>query len=340
MPDKIMLCNIAWMPYYDGESEMYGKQEFVRRNKDGGEKFNFSKYRGKYYGYVSYAGRGEQIKIEKFYDKEQEHVDDEYADDVFVIWVSRRPKGHLSVVGWYEGAKVYRYWREAPIHSKRGRADYWYIIEGDINKSTLIPEDRRTKEVSLQFRNYCFVRDDNQKEAVKEILDYIENFTKKRKTKKQTHKYSSDVFRRTQVERSAIELVANYYSEAGYEVKTREKDNLGWDLEANYNKIVLKLEVKGLSGDEPIVSLTPNEYEKMMQNLDEYRLCIVINALDKGKRKLSIYSYNHYTDKWTNIENSEEILDIQEKTYISAIAQPKIEKRTPFRISEIDEIEI
>jgi len=61
MQDKVMLCNIAWKPYYNGESEFHGNQAFVRQNANGGENFNFSKYRGKYYGYVSYAGRGEQI---------------------------------------------------------------------------------------------------------------------------------------------------------------------------------------------------------------------------------------------------------------------------------------
>lgn len=229
------------------------------------------------------------------------------------------------MVGWYDGARIYRKWREAPPYSQRYKLDYWYMIEGNAQDSKLIPEDKRTKKVPIQIRNYCFLRDDSHQEARQDLLKYIENFSKiKRKSLRP--KYSHDIFKKIEVEKSAIELVINYYCDAGYEIKSVEKDNLGWDLEASYDETVLKLEVKGLSGNEVIVQLTPNEYEKMCQNIDDYRLCIVTNTLDRDKRDLKIYSYYPDTECWTNIENPKEVLEIQEKHSVSAMARSKEKK--------------
>ena len=106
------------------------------------------------------------------------------------------------------------------------------------------------------------------------------------------------------------------------------------------SKLLLKLEAKGLSGDEVIMQLTPNEYEKMSQKIDDYRLCIVINALNIDKRSLFIYSYNHYTGKWTNEEKPEKILELQERRHISAIARTKIIKNMSTLIFIIDDDEV
>jgi hypothetical protein len=46
---------------------------------------------------------------------------------------------------------------------------------------------------------------------------------------------------------------------------------MGWDLEAILPDKLLKIEVKGLSQEEILIELTPNEYDKMKKYKDNYR---------------------------------------------------------------------
>jgi dolichyl-phosphate-mannose--protein O-mannosyl transferase len=52
----------------------------------------------------------------------------------------------------------------------------------------------------------------------------------------------------------------------------------------------LYVEVKGLSGESVNIELTPNEYEKMKDNKDKYRIFVLTNA-DKKKGDYYIFSY-------------------------------------------------
>ncbi len=58
-----------------------------------------------------------------------------------------------------------------------------------------------------------------------------------------------------------------------------ERDNVGWDLEAELGDRRLLIEVKGLSGRPLSVELTPNEFKKFVKNDENYRLYIVREAL-------------------------------------------------------------
>lgn len=53
----------------------------------------------------------------------------------------------------------------------------------------------------------------------------------------------------------------------------------GWDIEARDSKGQLLIEVKGLSGPNVNVELTPNEYDKMRILRDRYVLFVVTSAL-------------------------------------------------------------
>jgi hypothetical protein len=90
---------------------------------------------------------------------------------------------------------------------------------------------------------------------------------------------TADVLSRLEVERAAIECVAEHFRQLGYTVTSVEADRVGWDLEAKIDgQPVLFLEVKGLSSDVPRAELTPNEYEKMEAHKASYRICLVVNA--------------------------------------------------------------
>ena len=90
-----------------------------------------------------------------------------------------------------------------------------------------------------------------------------------------------DVEARKMVEKAAIDYVTQYYRGNGYKIISREKDNVGWDLDAKKDGIYLKLEVKGLAGSKVSVRISLNEYQTMMRNQGCYILCVVINAIKK-----------------------------------------------------------
>jgi hypothetical protein len=79
-------------------------------------------------------------------------------------------------------------------------------------------------------------------------------------------------------------------------VASVELDNVGWDLEARMEKRFLRLEVKGLSGPDLSIGLTPNEYAKMLEHRNSYHLCIVTNAITSPT--LSIFRFSQETNDW------------------------------------------
>ena len=120
------------------------------------------------------------------------------------------------------------------------------------------------------------------------------NTNKKSKSKSK----KVNIEKRLKVEKIAIDIVKEYYENINYTVKSVEKENVGWDLEAIIDKTKLKLEVKGLSGKELQFELTPNEYEKSKKYIKDYRLCIVTNSLKTPVLKVFYYSYED--KKWTD----------------------------------------
>ena len=80
-------------------------------------------------------------------------------------------------------------------------------------------------------------------------------------------------------------------------------------LVASRDDAVLLLEVKGLSGRDIAVELTPNEYEQMRSRRKSYELCVVTAALDE-RPQLRCFSYNASLDIWSTDRG--ETLDIRE----------------------------
>jgi hypothetical protein len=58
----------------------------------------------------------------------------------------------------------------------------------------------------------------------------------------------------------------------------------------------LKLEVKGLSGPQIVVDLTPNEYASMQRHRDSYRVCVVTGAFTAPC--LTVFAYSPDSGRW------------------------------------------
>lgn len=113
------------------------------------------------------------------------------------------------------------------------------------------------------------------------------------------------------VEIAAICAVTEHFTKQGYKVKSRERENVGYDLEARKGSSVRHIEVKGTSGDEQVFMLTKNEDETAHRD-SAFTLAIVTQATSKSH---CIHEYDSKSMK-TNF-------DIQPITYRGSIKPSK-----------------
>lgn len=117
------------------------------------------------------------------------------------------------------------------------------------------------------------------------------------------HPRQLDIKKRLQIEQRAIGTAVKWYEQRGYSVKSVEKENVGWDLEAHSTGHTILVEVKGLSGGVVSIGLTPNEYRVMSKpaKRPNYRIFVVTNALSKTPRPHEFF-YSANPPRWGNTE--------------------------------------
>ena len=101
-------------------------------------------------------------------------------------------------------------------------------------------------------------------------------------------------------EKRAIDDIKAFYEKKGYKVESVESKNCGWDLEATIGNIKLLLEVKGLNGKFYSINLSENEYNKLQENQENYRICIVSNCNSSAKNrhiKILKFENNEFFDE-------------------------------------------
>lgn len=312
MNNKMVFLNTGWMDFYSGiiGDPITGGGKHVDNEGWGGEMFNFRPFKNRLYGYV-------QPKIDKKYQNPStiklEKIGglktDEKLNNVTVVWTASNPNnGGTYIVGWYKNATVYRYQQSSPKNSKRKykKIPLNFYATAKSEDATLLHVDERVVKIRRQEKKWMGQSNvwyaDKNPDFVKLVKDYIfkGEIPKQRITPKSTTggQRQSDPLKRIEVEKTAINFVANYYSKLGYKVESFEKDNVGWDLTATNNRTELRLEVKGLSGEIASTELTPNEYENLKKYKKSYRLCIVTQALKNPK--LKIFAYSNDNKKWTS----------------------------------------
>jgi energy-coupling factor transporter ATP-binding protein EcfA2 len=160
--EPMIFCKIGWMKKYQGLDNDYieGGGSFVAENKVGHEIYNFLNVNNKYYGYVRILNDG-NLKLGRI-----ENINNqEYIDNVTVVWVSKKPKGGVYVVGWYKNARVYKTLQFSPSnrikkidenlkHFKKENSefdfsgkDFSYFFEANVSESTLLDEEDRVLKI-------------------------------------------------------------------------------------------------------------------------------------------------------------------------------------------------
>ena len=230
---KILFFNTAWMESYQGniDDKMVGGGKHIEKYGWGGEMFNFKPSKNKLYGYVQVGGK---INLDRLGAKSSE----DKVENVTIVWTAKRPNsGGNYVIGWYKNATVYREEQEPIISVERNwdGHEMGYFVTSKKTDTKLLFTDERTIQVprgkgGMGQINIWYAQ--NNPEYVKKILKYIEtgiipqNNTKHRGSARQT-----DYLKRIEVEKKAVLKVTSHYEKLGYEIKSVERDNVGWDLE-------------------------------------------------------------------------------------------------------------
>ena len=300
--NKVVFLHTGWMNYFQGlrgDIIRFGGS-FVDEHDYGHEIFNFSDVNGKMYGYVQAPGNG-TININRLGANDK----DERVKNVDVYWTARHPSGGVCITGYYKNAIVYRHWQNKQLSGNR--KEYGYYVEADSINCNLIPSGKRFVKVPTgkggKGHSFVWYADSTTgKQFLKKLPTPLLSSKRPKKKRK------VDLEKNKRVEEVAVEIVKNYFSE--FEIIDVQNDSVGWDLTIRNENTEIFVEVKGLSGSELKIELTPNEYQQMKKNKLKYRVAIVSKCLSK-EPKLTIFQ--HFTDckEWLNDKNIK--LKIKEK---------------------------
>ena len=217
-----------------------------------------------------------------------------------MVFIAKRPRVGQVVVGWYKSATVFhkRYRKRRGNRQSGDWEKLDYLCEVDSEHAVLLDGKYRTFQVPYAPTHgkgypgnsnvwYADAGKKKGKEFVARLRKYIDSSTASRQ---ESHKERSNESARSKkppdkelisrIEQAAIDATWEHYEGQGYKLKSVEKDNRGWDLEAVKNGEILRLEVKGHTGNVVQFELTPNEYAKLKEFATSYRVCIARQVLD------------------------------------------------------------
>ena len=195
---SVLFCNIAYMKYYKGiiknaDEPRFGG-EYVLRTGDAHEKYNFSPYETDngemcfgFFETKSTNGKdSNQLHIEKI---EGISKNDDFAENVLVIWCAKYHDNRTVIVGWYKNATVYRYYDSVEVSQDDGTyytqhfnieavaKDCVLLTEGERNVHIWqVPRKNKTRSYGFGQANAWFASEDAASVYVQKIVQQIDNF--------------------------------------------------------------------------------------------------------------------------------------------------------------------
>lgn len=305
MNEPLVFVNIGWMVAYLGpyKDPTLGGHGWLKTHDYGYEAWNFLPQNGKLHGYVPRSAR---IRLQRLGAQSK----DQQLSDVTVVWIARSPRNGVTyVVGWYRNATVHRECDHFKVLRPNGE-NVGHQIEASIGNAKLLKPDQRILAVPTSkvkgnlgqspvwYGNDAFV---------KQIREYLKTNgvvpTSSKKGALGSPKQVDPEVRK-KIELAAVRHAIDYYrSPAGGSrtVDSVERDNVGWDLTVTGGDATLKVEVKGLSGSDVCVELTPNEYKQMhsAEHRRMYVVYVVTEALSPAS-SAHIFYYNQEASKGRN----------------------------------------
>jgi hypothetical protein len=290
---NIVFFNVGWMEKYKGEDEILGGGKGPQEQGWGHEVLNFETFGGKVYGYVQppYSAKSVgQMRIERI---NSDYANKDEIPDVLVVWVARDPAfGGRKIVGWYKHATVYRQF-QANVNERVYKSELIpYNVSADKDDVYCLPLAERIFSVPTGpggFGQSQIWYADDYPDFKKRCSYYINNYNdiKTVDVRKTIKAYQQDQERKKLIETRAVEEVKKFYETQQFSIVTREKENIGWDLDISKGNIKFHVEVKGTASLGINVQFSPNEFEQMKQKrLDGYKVAIVTDTLGKPLVKI------------------------------------------------------
>jgi hypothetical protein len=339
---NILFLNVGWMKRYNGPAaDDPTRGNFGWLNSDGGHRhghecYNFTNDGGFCFG--SHPGSvGTEIQ------RLGAGVRDAKVDGVVVVWFSRNPRtGNAVIIGWYENATVYRKFQEPKPGDRRmvkGQI-VQHKVEARYSDCRLLKDSdsERYFQIPNRFeRQGGYGQSPNWYGVGERFLDEVWGFIQGWKatpettiaTKPPLPPRTNDPDLKLLVEGAAIRVAKEFYrSPAGgsREVRSVEKENLGWDLEAKGPNDTLKVEVKGVSASAVIAELTPNEFSKMKAHRSSWALFIVTGCLSETPKPFE-FRYMHDAKRWETTYGG--VLNVQERVAAVVNLLPARPSKTP-----------
>jgi hypothetical protein len=317
--ERMIFFNAGWMSAYDGigTDKIVHGGAYIDKHGFGGEVYNFRNSDGKRYGYVMTNSGTLNLKRINL----DLQFDSDVIENVTCVFVATHPMGGRRIVGWYQNANIYSHYQlyfgndrkimtsQEDWGSDSNQVGYFSsALSSDV---VLLTEDERldTPEVpagkgGFGQSNVWYADSDAGIDFRHTVMEFISDY-KKRKSKEAVAeqerqiKSNVDVAAKKKVELVAIKRTREYFENLGYVCRSVELENLGWDLEFTKGNVKLFVEVKGLSQSYISVLLSRNEYEKMRDNRDFYRLAVVTNCLDPNREPtINVFSFITEKDGW------------------------------------------
>ncbi len=322
----MIFFNVGWMREYKGQANdtIENGGRFVNENGYGHEMCNFKEDIGRVYGYVECS----ELDLERLGGGPR----DTSLDGLTVVWTATSPTaGGRRIVGWYEDATVFRESQDPGPNTSRnfnGEA-LWYIASAPALHARLLPVNER--QLKLPYRRRGFMGQSNvwyaDSPEARGFLQQVQSLIGGLQAEpvgvdpllKRYLARQPDLEKRLRVEAIAIETVSTYFRTQGYEIRDRQEERVGYDLEATRAGETLKLEVKGSSLTGAAVQVTPNEYHKLRELDGSYRLCIVEDAL--ATPALHIVRYDESSRGWRSMDGR--IMTIDEVVGATAQLEPQ-----------------
>jgi hypothetical protein len=301
--DKLLWVKFGWSDYYRG-GPVDGNFPWIKDGEQGHEAWNFLRQDdGNYYCYTPpQSGSGTPWNA------------DPHGWTVICLAKDPRRSG-IHVVGWYEDAELMGGYVVRPPGFDPGGVepsdDYFYSIRAP--KAFLIPPEFRTNAFShpsVRQGKYSFlggpgVTITDNKRQVRALLESrlaqltgvaIENPDVETAPDRDNDEIDplsgfGTAEHRKSVEEASIRAARAELKKQDYDCQSRERDNVGFDLEATHKDgSVLHVEVKGTAGKQPRFFMTANEHG--YREAAEWRLAMVVDALTQPK--VNIYALREF----------------------------------------------
>ncbi len=296
MDERLVFINVGWMVSYQGprNDPTLGGHGWLKTHNYGHEAWNYLPHIDNVYGYVPRSARIDLRRLGAGRNEDQ-------IDGVTVVWIARNPRNKITyVIGWYRDATIHSESRHFKVERSTGDV-IEYQIRAPLARAKLLAPDQRTiavptakKPGNLGQSPVWYGND----EFVARVREYLASNGLNRPTSKSKGGVPNEIDPATRklIEVAAVRHAIRYYEspEGGNcTVSSVEKDNVGWDLTVIGGDVTLKVEVKGLSGHELCVELTPNEHKQMFstEHRAMYAVYIVTEALGPNA-KAHIFYYN------------------------------------------------